>query len=328
MPLVASTLSRRDRLGTLGARSGFLRNSYKITPGLYGLGNPTAESPVLVTANYKLTFDNVRSSLPCLNAWLLVVDTRGINVWCGAGKGTFSSEEIIYQVERERLAEVVSHRTLILPQLAAVGVAARKIKKGCAFHAIFGPVRIGDLPRFLEADGQADEAMRSVTFTLRERSALIPVEVCMLWKPLLFTFPVIALCSGFGPGFYSPGLAVSRALLFLLATLVAILAGAVVAPLCLPWLPGRQFWLKGVLAGVPAALLVVAPTAARLGWVSALGLCCWTVAAGSYLAMNFTGSTPFTSLTGVEQEMRRGLPVQILATIAAVVFWFAGPFYS
>lgn len=327
VPQISTSLSFRDHVGTIGARSGFFRNTYKITPGLYALGSPSPESPVIVTANYKLTFDTVRSALSSLNLWLLVVDTRGINVWCAAGKSTFSTDEVSYQVLRSRLAEIVSHRNLILPQLAAVGVAAMQLKRKCGFHGIFGPVRIADLPAFLNNDMHADEAMRSVTFSLGERLVLVPVEVLLIYKPLIIALLAVTLLSGFGPGIYSATAAVSRGGQFLTATLVALLAGAVITPACLPWIPGRQFWLKGLQPSCVGALYLATHFQSSLGTVSILALMAWTLAAGSYLAMNFTGSTPYTSLAGVEIEMRRGLVVQIALSVIAFLLWLAAPFF-
>ena len=102
MPQVATTVSARDFWGTLGARIGIIRRNYKVAPGLYAVGSPGPQSPVLVTANYKLSFDALRHRLGGIDAWLLVVDTRGINVWCAAGKGSFSTEEVIQSVRRYR----------------------------------------------------------------------------------------------------------------------------------------------------------------------------------------------------------------------------------
>ena len=113
-----------------------------------------------------------------------MVDTRGINVWCAAGKKTFTAEEVAYQVQSAKLDQLVAHRELILPQLAASGVAARDIKKLCGFQGRFGPIAASMLPAFLKT-GKADETMRTVTFTLKERAVLIPLEICMLWKQLL-----------------------------------------------------------------------------------------------------------------------------------------------
>ena len=323
---MATTAGWPDRLGTAGARLGVIRRRYRVAPGLYAVGSPGPDSPVLVTANYKLSFDSLRFSVSGIDAWLLVADTRGINVWCAAGKGTFSAGEVSDLVRRSRLAEVVSHRRLVLPQLAAPGVTAREVTRDCGFSVRFGPVRATDLPAWLERDGQGDEAMREVTFTLAERAVLIPVELYLLARPLVGLVVLALLLSGIGPGVFSPAAAVQRGALLLGATGLGILAGAVLVPLLLPWLPARQFWLKGVYTGLAVAALARPLVAAGLSGVEQVALALWAVAVSSYLAMNFTGSTPFTSLSGVEREMRRGLPVQLLAVGAAAVLWVVAPF--
>lgn len=326
MAQVATTAGWPDRLGTAGARLGVIRRRYRVAPGLYAVGSPGPDSPVLVTANYKLSFDSLRFSVSGIDAWLLVADTRGINVWCAAGKGTFSAGEVSDLVRRSRLAEVVSHRRLVLPQLAAPGVTAREVTRDCGFSVRFGPVRATDLPAWLERDGQGDEAMREVTFTLAERAVLIPVELYLLARPLV-GLVVLALClSGLGPGVFSLTAAVHRGVLLLGATGLGILAGAVLVPLLLPWLPARQFWLKGVYTGLAVAALARPLVATGVSGVEQAALTLWAVAVSSYLGMNFTGSTPFTSLSGVEREMRRGLPVQLLAVGAAAVLWVVAPF--
>ena len=124
IPLVTTRLSLRDRAGSLMMRLGLRRKDYRVLPGLYAHGQPTSESPVLVTANYKLSFDALRKELEGIDAWLLVLDTKGVNVWCAAGKGSFGTAELVSKMERLRLKEIVSHRSLILPQLGATGVSA------------------------------------------------------------------------------------------------------------------------------------------------------------------------------------------------------------
>lgn len=309
-------------------RVGPTRNNYKLTPGLYAVGRPGPESPVLVTANYKLSFDALRFQLDTIDAWLLVADTRGVNVWCAAGKGTFSTEEIIHSVQQSQLQELVSHRALILPQLGATGVAALEVKKGCGFKVQFGPVRTSDLLPFLRNNNQADEAMRSVTFTLKERAELIPVELYFLLQPLLILFLAGVLLSGIGPTIFSANAAWTRGLHLLSATLVGIGCGTILVPLILPWLPGRQFWVKGLLPGLAGGLACWAIFGGQITTPEGLALLLWISAVSSYLAMNFTGSTPFTSPTGVEHEMRRGIPIQTAATVIGLLLWVAVPFIS
>lgn len=185
VPQVATRPSGRDRWGTIGARIGFIRRNYRVVPGLYAVGQPSKQSPVLVTANYKLSFDALRHRLEGVDAWMLVLDTRGINVWCASGKGTFSTQEVVESVKRSRLAEVVSYRELILPQLAASGVSQQAVRRGCGWSVLWGPIRASDLPAYLAQNNEADAAMREVSFTLKERLELIPVELFLLGKPLL-----------------------------------------------------------------------------------------------------------------------------------------------
>jgi hypothetical protein len=86
-----STITFANRLDHFLARWGINRMGHRVEPGLYRLGNPAPESPVFTSANYTLSFDALRSALAGNDAWILVLDTKGINVWCAAGKGTFGT---------------------------------------------------------------------------------------------------------------------------------------------------------------------------------------------------------------------------------------------
>jgi hypothetical protein len=306
-------------LGTIGARTGLVRDNYKITPGLYCLGTPGNNAPVLVTANYKLSFDTLRQACAGQDLWLLVIDTRGINVWCAAGKGTFSAEEIAYQVKKEQLEKLVTHRDLILPQLSANGVSARKLQKLCGFRGRFGPIQAADIPEYLKL-GKCDEKMRSITFTLQERLVLIPVELWVILKKLVVVAVIIFLLSGISPAFFTPTQAFARGLILIAATGVAIFAGSVVTPICLPWLPFPQFWLKGFLTGTIAAVafLFLLPQTTLIDCAAIFLFICGS---SSFLAMTFTGSTPYTSLSGVSKEMRQGLVFQLGSILLAAIFW-------
>jgi hypothetical protein len=127
VPVISTNLHFKDILGSWKVRWGIGRMNYKINPGLYAIGKPNHSSPVLVSANYKLTFDSVRKELSDLDCWILILDTKGINVWCAAGKGTFGTEEIINRISKTKLSEIVSHRKLTMPQLGAPGVSAHEV---------------------------------------------------------------------------------------------------------------------------------------------------------------------------------------------------------
>ena len=328
VPRVKTCLDMYDVLGRWQMRWGSGRNRYRVAPGLYALGRPDESAPVIVTANYKLKFDVVRRDTAGLNAWLLVLDTRGINVWCAAGKGTFGTEEVIRQVRNSRLDEIVSHRTLVLPQLGAVGVAAHEVKRGCGFQVVYGPVRAEDLPAFIRRGMQATAEMRRVTFSTLERTILTPVELTAFGSKTLWTALLLLIIGGLGPGVFTLEDAWSRGGGAVLTGISALVTGAILTPVLLPWIPGRAFALKGALAGLAVSLgglLLFGPT---LGKANSMALLLGLPATASFVAMNFTGSTPFTSPSGVEKEMRKAIPLQALALLAAGAAWIAGAFWT
>jgi len=108
---------RKDLAGRWKARWGIGRMNYTIEPGLYAVGNPESSSPVFISANYKMSFDYLRKDLNSVDGWILVLDTKGINVWCAAGKGTFGTDELVNRIAIVRLGDIVRHRELIVPQL-------------------------------------------------------------------------------------------------------------------------------------------------------------------------------------------------------------------
>ncbi len=325
VPRVAARLSARDRQGSALARLGAVRDDYKIVPGLYCVGEPDSRSPVLVTANYKLSFDALRRELDRMDAWILVLDTHGINVWCAAGKGTFGTQELARRILAVRLGEVVSHRRVIVPQLGATGVAGHTLRALCGFSVRFGPVYARDLRAFLE-NGGATPAMRAVQFSLAERAVLVPVEFWLLRRSLPWVLAGLFVLSGIGPDWFSLRAAWTRGLMVAAACASGVLAGSGLVPLALPWLPGRAFAVKGALAGLGLGLATAAWLLPLAGPLGAAALVLLSTALASWFGMNFTGSTPYTSLAGVEKEMRAAIPAQALGVLAALAAWVGAAF--
>jgi hypothetical protein len=224
------------------------------------------------------------------------------------------------------LERVVRHRRLVLPQLSSTGVSARDVRKLCGFEAVWGPIRARDLKRFLDAGMDAEPSMRRVTFSFLERLVLVPIELYLIRKPALYVLLAIFLLSGIGPGVFSPSAAWDRGCWGALSLLAGMIAGAVLVPLLLPLLPLRAFAAKGAFIGALLAAGVLAVTWGKVGLLGDLGILLFAAAISSYLAMNFTGSTPFTSPSGVEKEMRRAIPLQAAAAVLSLIFWMASPF--
>jgi hypothetical protein len=168
--------------------------------------------------------------------------------------------------------------------------------------------------------------MRRVTFSITERIVLVPVELSHLPKPTAWVLLALFLLSGIGTGIFSLNVAWHRGLMALSAYAGGILAGAVAVPILLPWIPGQAFALKGTLTGIVAGLAVVLIFRYNLDWAETTALLLITTTVSSYLSMNFTGSTPFTSPSGVEKEMRRAIPLQAAAALVAVVAWVGAAF--
>jgi acetyl-CoA decarbonylase/synthase complex subunit gamma len=299
---------------------------YTVVPGLYALGSPDRSAPVLVTANYKMSFDRLRRAVPGVDAWVLVLDTDGINVWCAAGKGTFGTDELVHRIADTSLDEVVDHRQLIVPQLGAPGVAAHLVTRRTGFDVIWGPVMAEDLPAFLAAGCVASPEMRRKRFPVRERAALIPVEIVGAAIPLLPIMAAILLVGGLGhPLGYWAGV-LDHGITGVLALAAGAFAGTVLTPLLLPWLPGRAFALKGTASGIVAVAIVLVARSPDLttGW-QRLALVSWLLigtALAAFLAMNFTGASTYTSLSGVRKEMRFAVPLQISAASVGLILWF------
>ena len=257
----------------------------------------------------------MRSSLPGVDAYILVLDTNGINVWCAAGKGTFGTDELVHRIEITRLPEVVRHRVLILPQLGAPGVSAHLVKKRSKFKVEYGPVRAADLPIYLEAR-QATPEMRRVQFTLGDRLALIPVEFVHIVLPLA----IVALLLWYLLGGWDS-----------LGWFAAIATGVVLFPILLPWLPSSNFSTKGLVLGGLVALpfageiLLAHPEIALwLRVVSMVAALLLLPSLTAYFALGFTGSSTFTSRTGVRREIFTYFPamawmfgIGLVSTIAS-----------
>ncbi|HYE83122.1 MAG TPA: mercury methylation corrinoid protein HgcA [Clostridia bacterium] len=315
--MISTALSRSDMTGMMKVRLGIGRDDYKVPPGLYAVGKPDNNSPVLVTANYKLSLDSLRCELSGLQAWIAVLDTRGINVWCAAGKGTFGTAELASRINALRLRRLVNHNVLILPQLGAPGIAAHEVLKLCGFKVIYGPVRACDIKEFLNNGMKASPEMRKVSFVLKERAVLVPIELVHNIKPMLLIYSVLLVLNLASGKHQSFSIAAGMAFLNFIPYLSAFLIGCAAVPLLLPWIPFRSFALKGLLLGLmPAAFVLLYPETFGCSddsWLFKASYLFTVPAAASFLSLNFTGSTTYTSLSGVKKEMKYALKPYIAA---------------
>lgn len=307
---ITSTITFTNRLDHFLARWGVNRMGHIVKPDLYRLGNPTPDSPVLVSANYTLSFDAVRSALAGTDCYILVLDTKGINVWCAAGKGTFGTDELVRRIVSTGLAGVVKNRTLILPQLSAPGISAYEVKRRSGFSVEYGPVRASDLPEYLKI-GKATPEMRRVQFPLKDRLVLTPVEFVHVALPTIIASIILYFLAG-------P--------LAALAAITTVLTGTVFFPALLPFIPTHDFSTKGLILGeivaIPFAVVSFTTNSTMPFWENVLiSLAALLImpAVTAYLVLNFTGCTTFTSRTGVKKEIFRYVPVMAFMAGSGII---------
>jgi len=290
---------------------------WRVEPGLYALGRPGGEDPVLVTGNYRLGFDILRRDLAGVHCWILVLETNGISVSCAADAGLFGAEEIVSRVQKARLAEVVGHRVLVLPQPAAARVDAALVARHTGFEVRTGPLRSGDIPAYFARGLQATPEMREVRFALRDRLVLVPMEVTRsLARFPAFAFVAI-LFAGLGPGGVTLGRAWAGSGTLLALGLGAILSGSVLVPLLPPLVPPRAFSFRGWVLGAAVTAVLLHGLGLAAGKDPFLLVACWLFfpAASAGMALSFADATPFTALRA---EHRAALPVFAVAAAMAL----------
>jgi hypothetical protein len=324
MPVVSTNLDYSDILGAVKVRWGISRDNYRLEPGLYAVGSPGDTSDVFVTANYKLSFDHLRKNLSGINGWILVLDTKGVNVWCAAGKGTFSTKELILRLRGSSLEKIVSHKRIIVPQLGATGVAAHLVKVETGFNVLYGPVRASDIKKFINNGYRADKEMRRVTFTFSDRIKLIPNDFMYGKYYLLSALAVLFLISGLTRNGFSYKDFSGEGGPAILRIFLAYLSGIVITPMALPYIPVRTFSLKGFITGSLVFLVLLSLNFTGNNVIETISWFLIITSVSSFIAMNFTGSSTFTSLSGVRKEMKVSLPLQIGFAIIGIVLQVIG----
>ena len=252
---------------------------HRAPTGLVRVGTPNRASPVLLTGNFTLTVRRVRAALRGHDAWLLVANSKGINVWCASGGGHLTHHDVISVIRTSDVAAQVDHREVILPQLCATGVERRRITEATGFATRWGPARLEDLPAFLERGARIHTGERFMRFPPWER-----MEMAAMWTVLwlIIAVPVLGLVFGLGT-----------------AALAGVAAALPVFGLfgLLPWLKvqGRArfvtfavFALAGALLGVGALFALGAGTSVHLWVVAGLPLCTMAL-----VSVDLAGTTPW-----------------------------------
>lgn len=144
--------------------------------GVLKIGDPDRNSPVLLTCNFHLTVERVKRTLQGMDCYLLIANSRGINVWCAAAGGLFTHHDVISVLKTSGIEELVDHRMVILPQLAATGVESKIVQKKTGWKVIWGPVYAKNIPTFVKNENKKTPEMRQVEFPWMQR-----IEAAIFW---------------------------------------------------------------------------------------------------------------------------------------------------
>jgi len=181
---------------------------------------------------------------------------------------------------------------------------------------VYGPVRAEDLIAFLGSNLKVTQEMRKVTFSLRERIVLIPVDFVQSMRYFFLLSVVFLLFSMFSRVGFSLSGILSVGLLSVLNLFSAFFAGIVFGPILLPILPGKSFAMKGLWSGL---LMLSLFSYSDYNLINMIGWMILIPSISSYLLMNFTGASTYTSMSGVKKEMRIAIPLQLVGAVIGMV---------
>ncbi|MBU1878264.1 MAG: hypothetical protein KJ734_04880, partial [Chloroflexi bacterium] len=278
----------------------------KVRPSLYALGHPDRDAPVLVTGNYDLTVRRVVRDTRGLDAYLLVCDSRGINVWCAAGGGHFTAEKVIQAVKTGGVVEVVDHRTLILPQMAGCGVLGKRIEEETGWRARWGPMYATDIAAYLKAGRRKTDEQREARFPLGHRLEM----AVAIWQVWAVVFGIATLV--FARDLFWPALALSL--------LLFVFIGAF-----MHWIPGRDGFWKGVslaIGTVGLFLIWTVITGQPIVSISTANASLGLAALALFVGADSQGGSPLRR-GGEFEHIHKLVPLELLLVIAWLALTFA-----
>jgi acetyl-CoA decarbonylase/synthase complex subunit gamma len=118
---------------------------------IYKIGEPTADSPLLLTTNFSLTYFIVageveNSKVP---SWLAIMDCEGLSVLTAWAAGKFTASKIAQFINESGAEGQISHKEIIIPgQVAILSGALEDKLEG--WKITVGPREANGIPTFLK----------------------------------------------------------------------------------------------------------------------------------------------------------------------------------
>ncbi len=280
---------------------------FSVRPGFYFMGQRNENAPLLVTGNNFLTVFLLVRRIANRSIRLLIIDTNGINVWCAAVGDRFSAAEIIDKAMHFGLLKKGQKIEMILPKLCLSGVRLSDLHMA-GIKPIIGPLYAREVPEYLDRGEFEDRVDDRILFGFQSRGFTA--------LPTAFQFFY----------YFLGGYVVTLGILSSAIIGVAAVLGFFY-PLLFPFLPGKQFAVKGISLGFIASIFPV-------GFFSVGGfnlqlLLFWNLfifATSIYIALNYTGNSPVSNYSRVREETIRFLPVVVMLYILIIPVKLIGAF--
>ncbi len=127
----------------------------QMNPGMYAVGEPGKDAPVLLTVNFSLTYFTLQgyleaTKIPC---YMLIVDTEGLSVLTAVAAGKLNETLVRDSIKKFEVEELVSHRRLIIPGYASP--LSGKIEEETGWKVLVGPRDAADIGEYLVKEWKA-----------------------------------------------------------------------------------------------------------------------------------------------------------------------------
>ena len=287
------------------------RKTFVIEPGLYYTGEKyNIDSPLLVTCNYHMTVFWLWRFLKKRSVRLLVIDTKGINVWCSAGKGQFSAGNIVKQLNRydDNIINTKDKLEIVFPKLSLSGVSIPKLKS-YSIKPIIGPIYARDLPEYLDNQPLRDRVNDKFKFSFTDRLFTLAPSVIQFTKYLILMFAALFIWHYFfNTGIYWQVLPIG--ILFGISYIILF-----------PLLPTKKFTVKGLTLFLFFGLMLFyyfISTSHTMDTLTLLFYLSFMSATSIFFSLYYTGNSGVSNYSLVKKEIIHFLPVSVILYVTAI----------
>lgn len=289
------------------------RRTFSIEPGLYYIGDRyDFNTPLIVTCNYHMTLFLLWRTLKNRNIRFLVIDTKGINVWCSSGKGQFCAEEIMKQKNRydKKILSESESISLILPKLSLSGVSIGELKRNSIYPKI-GPIYAKELPGYLDDLPLKDRIKDKFKFSIKDRLFTLIPSLVQITKYAIY----ISIGLFIWHYFFDTNIYWQIILILIIVTILYIIL--------FPVLPTKRFCIKGLfLCGIQITALTIYYflfNENSLDKISYMFYIFFLTGSNLFFSLYYTGNSGVSNYSLVKKEIIRYLPITILFFLASII---------